>query len=138
MTKVDVEDRVRRRTRRRVWVIAMLIEALCWSAAGSSLVVAQGCADPGGRALERVERGAEALIRIAQRRSVGELDEVATNAALAAWERTHGVVITETSAEAARALGSEAREVLAERWREAAERLERRLSGVVAEKAAPR
>lgn len=99
-----------------------------------ALAIAAGaCADPGDEALDRITRGAERLIAIAEQRARGELDPPQTNAALAAWERTDGAAIEALVAEHARALGKASREVLAERWRHVSERLRERLSAIGAD-----
>lgn len=107
---------------------------------GSMLfVLASGaCADPGRAALDRVVRGTDALIALAERHARGELDGPALNAALTAWDRTERVEIETFSAEASRALGPHLRALLAERWRLAAERLGKRLAAPKTEIPAPR
>jgi|GEM_PF-4175209 len=92
------------------------------------VVSASACADPGRAALDRVTRGTDALISLAERHARGELDGPALNAALTAWERTERIEIETRSAEASRALGPDLRAALAERWRAAVERLGKRLS----------
>ena len=102
------------------------------------VITCSACADPGRAALERLVRGTDALIVLAERRARGELDGPALNAALVAWERTERIEIETLSADASRALGADLRAALAERWRSAAERLSKRLSAVKVEIESPR
>lgn len=89
------------------------------------------CHDPGREALDRTLRGVESLVSLAERRARGELGEADFIAALRAWERTEAVEIRSLAEDAGRALGPARREALAEAWREASERLGRRLSAGV-------
>ena len=96
---------------------------------GVALAMLTACRDPGREALDRLAEGTEALIVLADRHARGELDGPALNAALIAWERTERSAIEGLSVEASRALGSDLRAALAERWRGLAERLGKRLTG---------